>query len=233
MPIIALSPMWDDDKQRGCMTHDYVTAVIHSGGAPVIMPFVNDEKTLTAALDACDALLLTGGADVDPACYGEKKLPCCGEIAPTRDAIDLILIRHAMEKGMPILGICRGMQILNCALGGTLYQDIETQFSPALKHPCYDIPRSDVHAMRYERGTLLHGIVGMEQSMVNSRHHQAVKALAADMRPTAWAPDGLLEGMEAANGAPIVAIQWHPEALEDRLPEQKRIFEWLMREASR
>ena len=233
MPVIALTPSWDADRNRLSLPQDYVNAVTDAGGVPLVIPHLQEEAQIAAALERCDALLLTGGDDVDPASYGEEKLPCCGELTPQRDRLELLLIRRAVETGKPILGVCRGMQILNAALGGTLYQDIALQYGDALKHPRSDIPAGDIHSMRYVEGSLLRRIVGMAESMVNSRHHQAVKALAPGMTACAFAPDGLTEAMEAADGRPILAVQWHPESLQRRLPEQRRIFEWLVREAAK
>lgn len=233
MPVIAITPSWDNENRRLAVNQDYIFAILDAGGMPVIIPPCEDENRLCEALDRCDALLLTGGADVNPACYGEEMLPCCGELTPERDAAEPVLIRHAVEKGMPILGICRGIEILNAAMGGTLYQDLEEQFGKTAKHPRMDIPAGDAHLMRYVPGTLLHSIIGMDESPVNSRHHQAVKALAPGMKANAFAPDGLTEGMEAADGRPILCVQWHPESLQKRLPEQRRIFEWLVREAAK
>lgn len=233
MPVIALSPMWDDDKARSCMSHDYVAAVEHAGGAPMILPFINNENALRELLSRADGLILTGGADVDPARYGEEMQSCCGSISPERDSIDYKLIRIALEMKLPILAICRGMQILNCYFGGTLYQDIGEQYGKELFHPNYSIPRSDAHMMKYVTGSHLREVIGQDESWVNSRHHQAVKKLADCMAPAAYAPDGLLEAMEPKDGSPILAIQWHPESLEERLPEQKNLFAWLMREAGK
>ncbi|MBQ9298893.1 MAG: gamma-glutamyl-gamma-aminobutyrate hydrolase family protein [Clostridia bacterium] len=233
MPMIAVTPSWDNNTRRMVVNHDYINAVTDAGGIPAVIPPIGDAERLRAALDRCDGLLLTGGDDVNPACYGEEKLPCCGELTPERDFAEPVLIRRAMERGIPILGICRGMQILNATLGGTRYQDIALQFSNALKHPCYDIPADDAHTMRLLPDTLLRRVMGTDQCMVNSRHHQAVKKLAPGLRASAQAPDGLIEGMEAADGRPILCVQWHPESIQRRLPEHLRLFRWLVTEAGK
>ena len=233
MPVIALSPIWDDEKNRLCMSTDYVNAVLHAGGAPIILPYTDDEKALCEALDAADAVVLTGGCDVDPATYGEEKLPCCGGISALRDRIDQIIIRHALEKRMPILGICRGMQIINVFLGGTLYQDVAEQFGASLKHPCYDTPRDPVHEMQLEQNTLLYSVLGKEHIQVNSRHHQAVNVLGKGLRPAARATDGLIEGMEFIEPYPMLCVQWHPESLEDRFETHRKFFRWLVSEAGK
>ena len=233
MPVIAVTPSWDNDTRRMVVNQDYIMAVLDAGGIPMVIPPMQDEARLIEALDRCDGLLLTGGDDVNPACYGEEKLPCCGELTPERDFAEPVLIRRAIEKGMPILGICRGIEIVNVALGGTLYQDIALQYKDELKHPCYDIPASDAHGMRILPDTLLRRVMGTDACMVNSRHHQSVKALAPGMILNAVAPDGLTEGMEAADGRPILCVQWHPESIQRRLPEHLRLFQWLVQEASK
>ena len=231
--MIAVTPSWDNKEKKLIVNQDYINAVLDAGGVPVVIPPTADEAGLCAALDRCDGLLLTGGDDVNPACYGEEALPCCGEFTHERDWAEPILVRHAIENDIPILGICRGMQIVNAALGGTLYQDIALYFGDTLKHPCYDIPAGDAHSMRILPGTLLRDVIGMDECMVNSRHHQAVKKVAPGLKISAQAPDGLVEGLEAEDGRPILCVQWHPESLQRRLPEQLRLFKWLVREASK
>ena len=231
-PVIALTPSWDPDRNRFSIPNDYISAVIDAGGAPMVIPHFDDAALADAIMDRVDALLLTGGDDVDPACYGEEKLPCCGELTPLRDRLEFLLIPRAIERKLPILGICRGMQILNVVLGGTLYQDVALQYGDSLMHPRSDVPAGDAHNMRYVPDSLLHRVIGRDESPVNSRHHQAVKALAPGMRAVAFAPDGLTEGMEAADGRPILAVQWHPESIYRRLPEQANLFRWLVQEAS-
>ena len=233
MAVIALTPSWDNENRRMVVVHDYIQGVLDAGGVPVVIPPIQDKEKLIEALDRCDGLLLTGGDDVNPACYGEEMLPCCGDLTPERDFAEPILVHRAIERGIPILGICRGIEILNVALGGSLYQDIALQYSDQIKHPCYDIPGGDAHGMRILPGTLLHRVLGVDTCMVNSRHHQSVKALAPGMVRNAEAPDGLTEGLEAADGRPILCVQWHPETIQRRLPVQLKLFQWLVDEAER
>lgn len=233
MPVIAITPSWDDEKKRVVINNDYVEAVIRAGGSPVLMPLTNNESVVRDILQHVDGLLLSGGADVSPSVYKEEKLPCCGENAPERDLLETWCIHYAMQRRLPILGICRGMQILNCVLGGALYQDIATQYKPDLKHPCYDTPRDCVHVVDIKEGTLFRSIIGLEAVPVNSRHHQAVKKLGRNLRACAFAPDGLIEAMESTDGYPLLGVQWHPESLEDRFLPQRSIFTWLIGEASR
>ena len=169
-------------------------------------------------------LLLSGGPDVDPVLYGEEKLPCCGEILAVRDAMELSLFRKALKSGLPVLGICRGLQVMNVALGGTLYQDIATQLPGAIKHPCYDTPRDKVHEVTVTEHSRLHRITGLARIGVNSRHHQGVKKLADSLKATAYSEDGLIEAFECPAEKFVMAVQWHPESLSDRYPEAQAIF---------
>jgi len=233
MPVIAISPSWDDERQRICIPNDYIEAIIRAGGSPVLLPLTDSEDVARTILSSVDGLLLSGGADVSPSVYKEEKLPCCGETAPRRDVLETLLINYAQQRKLPILGICRGMQILNSVLGGSLYQDVATQFKPDLKHPCYDTPRDCVHVVALAEGSLLREVIGLDAVPVNSRHHQAVKKLGRGLRANAFAPDGLIEGLESAEGYPLLAVQWHPESLADRMQQHRSIFDWLIREASR
>lgn len=231
-PIIALTSGWNPETRRLILNHDYIEAVAAAGGVPIALPCLENEADLRRALDCADALLLTGGADIEPSQYGEEKLACCGSTTPIRDHTERVLTVFALERKMPILGICRGIEMLNAVMGGTLYQDVAEQYGASIKHPCYDIPGGDAHTVRYLPGTLLHSVMGEDGGTVNSRHHQAVKVPAPGLKICALAPDGLTEGLEADDGRPILAVQWHPESLFKRLSVQRRIFEWLVQKAS-
>lgn len=233
MPVIAVTPFWDDEKGRIGVNNDYLEAVIRAGGSPVLMPLTDNEKVVRDILQSVDGLLLSGGADVSPSVYKEEKLPCCGENAPARDLMEGWCIHYAMQRRLPILGICRGMQILNCVLGGSLYQDIATQYKPDLKHPCYDTPRDCVHVVEIAEGTRLREVIGLDAVPINSRHHQAVKKLGRNLRATAYAPDGTIEAMEFTDDYPMLSVQWHPESLEDRFLPQRTLFNWLVKESFR
>ena len=223
MRIIGVTPSLTE-KGNITLNQDYADAVFRAHAMPVLLPITADEDALKAILYRVDGLLLTGGADVGPEMYGEEKLPCCGETAPARDEMEFILCRLALERDMPILAICRGHQVLNCALGGTLYQDIETQFGAALSHPQYNTPRDKVHTVRVEKGSLLQKITGLEEMAVNSRHHQAVKTLGRGLVVNACAPDGTLESFELPGKTFVLGVQWHPESLSDRYAEHQALF---------
>jgi len=233
MPLIALAPSWDDEKQRMCIPNDYITAIAAAGGAPTLCSFVDSEALADEMIAHCDGLLLTGGDDVGPHLYGEEVLPCCGELAANRDILEPLLIRAALKYNKPILGICRGLQVLNAVLGGTLYQDVATQYGDKILHPRSDRPREGVHGMTFTAGSVMEQIHGCHELMVNSRHHQAIKTLAPGVKLAAVAEDGLMEGFESISGTPMLAVQWHPESMYATIPVHRAVFNWIVREASR
>lgn len=225
MKVIGLTPSWDDQKNRVIVNQDYLDAIRRAGALPVLFPLYGDDPDIwDGMLENVDGLLLTGGADVGPDTYGEEKLPLCGETAPKRDRQEFYLCKKALEKDLPILAICRGHQVLNCALGGKLYQDIENQYGPELKHPRYEVPRDQVHFVTLEKDSLIHQITGKEQLHVNSRHHQAIKQLGEGLKVTARAEDGLIEGVEMPGKKFVLGVQWHPESLSDYVPDAQALF---------
>lgn len=226
--LIGVTPSLTE-KGNITVNQDYLDAVIRAGALPVLLPIMTDEEMMKEALEKVDGLLLTGGADVSPQMYGEETLPCCGETEPRRDVMEFPLCRMALDMDMPVLAICRGHQVLSTTLGGNMYQDIEAQFSPELKHPRYETPRDKVHEVRVEKGSLLYEITGLEQLEVNSRHHQAVKTPGTGLRVNARASDGLIEGVELPGKKFVLGVQWHPESLSDRYPEAQALFNALAR----
>ena len=225
MRMIGITPSLGEKETL--LNYDYANAVIRAGALPVVLPVTEDGGLMDEMLRRVDGLLLSGGADVNPACYGEAKLPFCGDITPRRDAFEFALCRKALEKDLPLLAVCRGHQVLNCVMGGSLYQDISAQMEGARRHPCYETPRDPVHPVLVEQGSLLNRITGRETLQVNSRHHQGIKALGRGLRAIAWAEDGLIESVELPGKRFVLGVQWHPESLSDRYPEAQRLFDAL------
>ena len=223
MRLIGITPTLTE-KGNITIGQDYINAVIRAHAMPMLLPLTPDRDLMRALLSRVDGLLLTGGNDVGPNMYGEEILPCCGETAPQRDEMEFPLCRMALEMDMPILAICRGHQVLSTALGGDMYQDIETQFSRELKHPRSDMPRDKVHSVLVEKGALLHKITGLEELGVNSRHHQAVRTPGQGLTVNARATDGLIESVELPGRRFVLGVQWHPESLADRYPEAQALF---------
>jgi len=224
MVLIGVTPA-QSDKGNITVNQDYLNAIMRAGAVPVLLPMTEDDKAQTALLARLDGLLLSGGADVAPALYGEETLPCCGEILPIRDSFEIGIFQKALKASLPVLGICRGIQIINVALGGTLYQDIETQLKGAIKHPCYDTPRDKVHEVTVTEDSLLYRASGLTRFGVNSRHHQGIKQLGKGLVATAYSADGLIEAVDYPQARYVTAVQWHPESLSDRYPEAQTIFD--------
>ena len=170
-------------------------------------------------------LLLSGGADIDPDAYGEARAPACETPQPDRDRWELALTRHALQRGIPILGICRGMQLLNVACGGSLYQDLTTQALQSQRHAWSDHPRDYLaHSIEIAPGSRLAAIIGVRAHEVNSLHHQAVQRIGAGVTITAWAPDGVAEAMELRDHPFALAVQFHPEELAPADAPSRALF---------
>lgn len=221
-PVIGISP--SSIKGRFGVTDGYTLAVSKGGGIPVILPAVFNEKDAETVIERVDGILMTGGEDVNPALYGEDVLNSTVGFNASRDSVDVLLIRAAIKKHKPIMAICRGSQILNVVLGGTLYQDIPTQL-PGSQHVQPTYLGNPYHKIGLAPGSILHEIYGCDSLMVNSGHHQAVKDIAPSLNITARAADGVVEAYE---GKGIIAMQFHPESLlyggDDNFA---RIFEYF------
>lgn len=210
-PIIGVVPLYDDEKDSYWMLPGYMQGIEAAGGIPVMLPMTADDAALSQLVTLVDGILLTGGHDVSPALYGEEKLPACGEPCAVRDEMEPKLLDLALAADKPVFGICRGIQLLNAALGGTLYQDLPTEHPSDVDHhmtPPYD---RAVHSVRILPNTPLAALVGKETLGVNSYHHQAVKTLSDKLRPAAYSEDGLVEAAYMPDKRFVLAVQWHPE----------------------
>ena len=230
-PVIGISGNF---REGDCtLAQAYYMSVLEAGGTPVVIPSYDDDKALVSLLDTLDGIVLSGGADIDPDYLGEEPLDCIS-VNPRRDRQELTLVRLAVDRQIPLLGICRGIQVLTAALGGKLYQDIKSQHDkPCIEHSQKIARGLPSHEVKLEKDSLLYGFFGKETLAVNSFHHQAVKEVPVGFRVTASAPDGIIEGMESTTFRPILGVQWHPECF---LLENDRtmlpIFEWLVEQAS-
>jgi putative glutamine amidotransferase len=220
------------------MSQRYVQVLASLGAVPVLIPLLpNDTDTLREIYDRLNGVFLTGGVDVDPSKYGEPKLEKCGHTDPDRDAVEIQLMQWALADHKPVLAVCRGFQVVNVACGGSLYQDVPSQCPAMIKHD-YFPPESGTpgrnylaHEVTVLPATRLGQSLGADRATVNSMHHQGIKTLAPNLTPTAWAPDGLIEGAEGSNGHFLVAVQWHPEEITDQ-PGQRRLFTDFLAAAS-
>jgi putative glutamine amidotransferase len=212
------------------MSQRYVTALTRAGAIPWLVPLI-DEETLRSVYERLDGVFLPGGADIDPVSYGSDPHSLCDRTDPERDRVEISLARWALDEGKPVLGVCRGMQLINVAAGGTLYQDLAEQRPGSIKHDYFPFSGQSfsrdhlAHEVTLSGGTRLATIFGEGSLRVNSMHHQGVRELGAGLVATATAPDGLVEALEGVNGRYLVAVQWHPEALTERDSRSVRLFE--------
>jgi putative glutamine amidotransferase len=203
----------------------YFTALHGAGAGAVGIPASAGEDALRAVYEPCDALLLAGGPDVAPQQYGDEVHAAAGvESDAELDAAELALLRWALDDGRPVLAICRGMQLLNVALGGTLWQDLRSEMPGALEHTCKD-RAALVHVITVEPGSVLHRLTGDASLRVNSLHHQGIRQLANPLRATACAPDGLVEAVEMPGHRFVVGVQCHPEEITATAPWTRALFQ--------
>jgi len=204
-----------DDGCAARIRHAYVKSIEKSGGVPVVIPYSGSEEALRAAISLCDGVLFSGGVDIDPERYGEMKTEACGEVQPLRDELELTAFRLIKEAKKPALAICRGMQLVNVALGGTLYQDLPTQKPSAVLHNQAEPKDAPSHSVRIYKDTPLYEIINKTEMRANSFHHQAIKALAPSLSVMAEAEDGAIEAVFYDGDWWLRAYQWHPERLSD------------------
>ncbi|SHJ47557.1 gamma-glutamyl-gamma-aminobutyrate hydrolase family protein [Desulfofundulus thermosubterraneus] len=216
LPVIGITCAWDEEKKQFFLSRFYTEAVEAAGGFPLLLPYTKRESSLHIFPELLDGLILSGGGDVDPVHFGEEPLPGCGEISPERDKYELDLARRVLSLGLPVLGICRGAQVLNIAAGGDIYQDIFTQVSGCLKHQ-QKAPRwSPTHGIIIEENTRLARIFNAGVMRVNSFHHQAVRRLAPGFIVSARSVDGIIEAVESTGPGFALGVQWHPETMWGR-----------------
>ncbi|HEX7052276.1 MAG TPA: gamma-glutamyl-gamma-aminobutyrate hydrolase family protein [Longimicrobiales bacterium] len=197
----------------------YVRVLERIGLTTILVTPTHREASLPVLLDRCDGLVLTGGEDIDPARYGEAPLPGLGLVNPARDAAELTTLNLALERELPVLGICRGCQLINVGMGGTLYQDLATQAPSRVRHRQVESWESRTHRIRIVPGSRLAQTVAREVLLINSFHHQGIKDVAPGLVITATAEDGAIEAVESAGEPWILGVQWHPERHEADAPE--------------
>jgi putative glutamine amidotransferase len=210
------------------MNRMYLDALVRAGAAPILLPLLPDKPEVMRALyERLDGLLLPGGVDIEPETFGEERSALLRHTDPPRDIVELQLARWALEDEMPVLGLCRGLQIINIAAGGTLYQDVLTQRYGSQKHD-YEPPEHKrdflAHEVELVAGSRLHALAGAASAPVNSMHHQGIQRLGEGLAATAHAPDGLIEAIEGAGNGFTMAVQWHPESLEPHDDISKALF---------
>ena len=210
--------------RRIYVNEDYINAVLAAGGVPVMIPMNGDREALAAVVDKLDALLITGGDDIDPIRYGEEPHRGLGKIVPERDFCDFTLYELARERHLPILGVCRGFQLINVAEGGSLYQDLGERSGEVLKHFQGHSPRLATHTVNIRPDSKIASILGVTEHRVNSFHHQTVKKVGTPFTEVATAPDGVTEAVELPGDDFLIAVQWHPEMLESVDPVMRKLW---------
>lgn len=224
-PLIGLIPLVDEKKDSLWMLPGYMDGITAAEGIPVILPLTDDEDTVLKLLDTVQGILLTGGHDVDPAVYGSDAIPECGAVSRERDSMESLVLKHALEKDMPVLGICRGIQFLNAYLGGSLYQDLHSERPSDTEHhqkAPYDIP---VHKVDIMEDSSLYRLLDLKSLSVNSYHHQAIREKAESLKTMAVSEDGLTEAVEMPDKRFVWAVQWHPEFSFRTDINSRKIFE--------
>lgn len=214
------------------MGQRYVRSLTSVGAIPWLIPLITeDEPTLREIYNRLDGLFMVGGVDIDPSQYGEPRHKHCDRSDAARDWTELTLIRWALADGKPILGVCRGIQALNVACGGSLYQHVPEEYPAAIKHDYFPTAVASeytrdflAHNVEITPHSRLYDIMGVQTAPVNSMHHQGIKHLAPGLMATAFAPDGLIEGVEVPEQHFAIAVQWHPEELVDRHPPMRQLF---------
>lgn len=227
-PVIGVLPLYDKEKESYWMLPRYYQGLQAAGAIPVMLP-LHAEEDAAQLTEHVDGLLFTGGQDVNPAVYGEQKLDCCKEILPERDSMEAAVLREAMAQKRPILGICRGLQLINACLGGDLWQDLTTQRPGSRNH------RMERPYDRAEHRVALSGplaeLYAADSLGVNSCHHQGVKVLAPGLRPMAVAEDGLIEAFYHPEQVFLWAVQWHPEFFDPETGPGVPIFKAFVKAA--
>ena len=242
-PVIGISAYSEDGRCQVNMT--YINSVRMAGGVPLVIPVTSDDAQLAAIIATIDGLLMTGGEDFDPLkWFGEEPVRGLGEVVPARDEYDVKLVRAAVAAGIPVLGICRGEQLLAVAFGGSLWQDIPSQVKDSyVKHRQSPTTGTiGTHSITIEKGSILARTLGKEKAVVNTFHHQAIKDVPKGFRVVARAADGIIEGVERSGklpdfkdgGAMILGVQFHPEIITNGgNPEFLPLFQKLVEEAGK
>ena len=224
--VIAMSRMSTDPEPTVAQSK-YIESLARAGAGMRWVELSDPEQAVQDAL-TCDGLLLPGGGDMDPAFYGQERIPACGEPNLLRDAAEPLLLRAFLAADKPVLGICRGIQVMNAVLGGDLYQDIK---------PFEHLPHNDhwakVHTVTVRRGTLLSRILGQDTVLVNSQHHQAVDRVAPGFTLAALSEDGIVEAIEKPDARFCLGVQWHPEWLSDADPAMQGLFDAFVNACSK
>lgn len=238
-PVIGISGSFIIDNggsfpgyRRSYVNEDYVNSVIKNGGIPYIIPFSLDKEIILEQIKNVDGLILSGGHDVTPKFYKEEPMQKLGGISQDRDIFDFELLRNAKELNKPVLGICRGFQIMNVYFGGNLYQDLSYDKNVFIKHDQVNSPSMVSHSIDVTKDSLLESLIGNDNVMVNSFHHQIVKDVAKGFEIGAKSKDGVVESIENKD-LRMIGVQWHPEMLHNSVEIMNELFKFVIKEATK
>ena len=229
-PVIGLSPKVDSMGDAG-VRRGYLAGVRAAGGVPLIFPLWASPEEVRQLAGMCDGFIMTGGPDVDPVRYGEEPLPELGEVSQDRDALEWLMLEEAMAADKPVLGVCRGIQVINVYLGGTLYQDLPSQKPSDIQHRQSESGDHQTHAVVLTEDSPLRSVCNEAEWMVNSFHHQALKDVAPSMQVMAHGPDGVIEAAWRPQSRFLWAVQWHPELTLHDGGKSQGIFDALVQAA--
>jgi len=227
-PLIGITMSLDDSKNIAKLGEKYIRAVEKAGGIPLAIPPLQDKNALSVIVQKLDGIILSGGPDIDPSYYHQLPHIRLGNVCPRRDETEIYIATEIIKKSKPLLGICRGLQVMNVAMGGTIFQDISSNIKEPIKH-MQDAPRwHKSHEIEIvDIDSLIYKIIGKPRIRVNSFHHQSINKPAPDLKITALAPDGVIEAMESKGEGFCIGVQWHPEELIDDIAHM-RLFEFMI-----
>ena len=227
MRVVIAMPRMSTDPEPTVAQSKYMESLARAGAGMRWVELSDPEQAVQDAL-TCDGLLLPGGGDMDPKFYGQARIPACGEPNLLRDAAEPLLLRAFLAADKPVLGICRGIQVMNAVLGGDLYQDIKP-----FEHLPHNGHWAKVHTVTVRRGSLLSRILGQDTVLVNSQHHQAVDRVAPGFTLAALSEDGIVEAIEKPDAGFCLGVQWHPEWLSDADPAMQGLFDAFVNACSK
>ena len=229
--VIGVMPLYDAEKKSYWIQPRYLQMLEAENAIPLVLPLTTNHYELDYFIEICGGFLLSGGHDVSPAVYREERKPWCGPCCEARDEMEQYILRKAVEADRSVLGICRGIQLMNVCYDGTLYQDLKTEYGTCINHriePSYD---KTVHMNTIQKDTPLYDILGKEHIRVNSYHHQGILKLAEALQPMAVAPDGLIESVWLPEKAFVWGVQWHPEYDYQKNVASQQIFQAFVQAA--
>lgn len=215
--------------ERVVLCNEYIKAVENSGGVPIVIPTNTNKENIKIQLEAVDGVIISGGGDINPILYNEEPIKELGKVHPERDKFDIEAINFAVELKKPILGICRGLQSINVAFGGNLYQDLSQIDVNLIKHEQDTKPYLGTHSIEIKPNTILSDILG-NKTLVNTYHHQSIKNLGNGLKAVAYSDDGVIEAIESKGDLFILGVQWHPEMMIENDERMLNLFKRFINE---